>query len=532
MCADRRSYLPVNNEANEKEISSVTGIRQREGQQTKLPPVIRRQLSGDGGGGESVFHTARSNLSGFEQSGGGGDDREVEKAKSISQPLLYWKMVDDNDGDQNGKRHVFVVNEEKKHSKKNYVSLTETKMNGPVDLDVEKGDQLVFDKEKLENDRKENIGNHIPVSKPLAQAQISAASAHSVAWPTQEQLENFATREKHKKAKRYYQKQVDLVKNFQEDKAFVDKFTQDEDEVKRELRKEIVSRSDDILAKLSLIANICLLAAKSVAAALSGSLVVIGTVVDSATDITAGLVIYLTNRAIVKRDMYKYPRGRTRLQPIALVIISVIMGACSVQVMSKSLESIITGKLDIDVELPTIIIMISTIVTKFCLMVACYMYRSPACSVLAQDHRNDVISNSVALICAYLANRFWKYLDPVAAIVVSCYILITWLRTGNEHVKALSGKAAKPEFINRIVKICLDHRPPLKQIDTVLAYHYGTKYLVEIDVVLDKNLSLKDAHDIAEPLQRKIEHLPDVERAFVHIDYETDHRPDYEHKVV
>uniref|UniRef100_A0A0M3JQ49 Putative cation efflux protein/ zinc transporter (inferred by orthology to a S. mansoni protein) n=1 Tax=Anisakis simplex TaxID=6269 RepID=A0A0M3JQ49_ANISI len=52
---------------------------------------------------------------------------------------------------------------------------------------------------------------------------------------------------------------------------------------------------------------------------LSGSLSIISSLVDSAVDITSGLVIWLTARAIRKRDPYMYPRGRTRLQPIALV---------------------------------------------------------------------------------------------------------------------------------------------------------------------------------------------------------------------
>ena len=33
------------------------------------------------------------------------------------------------------------------------------------------------------------------------------------------------------------------------------------------------------------------------------------------------------------------------------------------------------------------------------------------------------------------------------------------------------------------------------------------------------------AHDIAQRLQDKIELLPNVERAFVHVDHETEHRP-------
>ena len=42
---------------------------------------------------------------------------------------------------------------------------------------------------------------------------------------------------------------------------------------------------------------------------------------------------------------------------------------------------------------------------------------------------------------------------------------------------------------------------------------------------------LQESHDIGEALQIQIEKLTEVERAFVHIDYEATHAPDLEHSV-
>jgi hypothetical protein len=53
---------------------------------------------------------------------------------------------------------------------------------------------------------------------------------------------------------------------------------------------------------------------------------------------------------------------------------------------------------------------------------------------------------------------------------------------------------------------------------------------VEVDVVMDENLPLKVTHDVGQTLQRKLEGLADVERAFVHIDYEHEHDIHEEHK--
>lgn len=78
----------------------------------------------------------------------------------------------------------------------------------------------------------------------------------------------------------------------------------------------------------------------------------------------------------------------------------------------------------------------------------------------------------------------------------------------------------------------MEHDERIDFIDTVYVYHFGTRFLVEVHIVLDKNMTLKKAHDISEALQTNIESLDEVERAFVHCDYEYSHMPADEHKVV
>lgn len=56
----------------------------------------------------------------------------------------------------------------------------------------------------------------------------------------------------------------------------------------------------------------------------------------------------------------------------------------------------------------------------------------------------------------------------------------------------------------------MDHDQRITHLDTVYVYHYGTKFLVEVHIVLDEDMSLRVAHDISESLQINIESLPDV----------------------
>ena len=73
----------------------------------------------------------------------------------------------------------------------------------------------------------------------------------------------------------------------------------------------------------------------------------------------------------------------------------------------------------------------------------------------------------------------------------------------------------------------MPHSPMIRAIDTVRAYTSGPRLVVEVDVVMDPNESLMATHDVAEELQMKLESLPNVERAYVHVDYETTHKPEH-----
>jgi divalent metal cation (Fe/Co/Zn/Cd) transporter len=96
----------------------------------------------------------------------------------------------------------------------------------------------------------------------------------------------------------------------------------------------------------------------------------------------------------------------------------------------------------------------------------------------------------------------------------------------------LTGHTARPDFLKKITWIALNHHPKVQLIDTVRAFHFGNNFLVEVDIVLPEEMSLRESHDIGESLQHKIERLPEVERAFVHLDYECEHHPWSEHKQV
>ncbi|RAL63405.1 hypothetical protein DID88_003829 [Monilinia fructigena] len=94
----------------------------------------------------------------------------------------------------------------------------------------------------------------------------------------------------------------------------------------------------------------------------------------------------------------------------------------------------------------------------------------------------------------------------------------------------LVGKSAPQEFLNKLVYVAVTHDPRILMIDTARAYSAGEKYYVEVDIIMAQEETLKVTHDVSQTLQRKLEGLADVERAFVHVDYDDLHDIFEEHK--
>lgn len=154
----------------------------------------------------------------------------------------------------------------------------------------------------------------------------------------------------------------------------------------------------------------------------------------------------------------------------------------------------------------------------------------PTLEALALDHWNDCLSNlvaAVALLFTLVSPKLW-FLDPAGAIIISLYIIHSWYETGKEQIEQLTGKSAPDEFIQELSELASNFDERMV-VDHLRVYHFGPKFLVEVEVVLPKDTLLFESHDLGMELQYEIEGREEVERCFVHIDYER--RPYDEHVV-
>lgn len=273
--------------------------------------------------------------------------------------------------------------------------------------------------------------------------------------------------------------------------------------------------------------NTLLLVGKIIITVLTSSMSIIASLVDSILDFLSTFIIYIANKLSTTKNwqtQHAYPIGRSRLEPLGILIFSVIIIISFFQVGQEAFKKLLSSQgSPVQIGVESIIIMLLTILCKLGCFYWCSHSKSSSVRALAQDAKTDVIFNLVSLIMptiGYYAHIWW--LDPLGALLLSIYIVVEWGKTAFEHIDNLTGALANELDYKVILYLSYRFAESIKQITALKVYHMGDNLNVEIDLVFNYeefNLTFKDCHDIAEALQYSIETLPMIERAFVHIDY-------------
>lgn len=207
---------------------------------------------------------------------------------------------------------------------------------------------------------------------------------------------SFVNRKK-RKLRQYYEAQTELQRLIEEDRELLKKFEAEHlkdrsygnrngvnGPIPHVVEEEKVRRRDTILAQTSVVLNVILLVGLFVIFIRSMSMSILATAVDAAADLTSGVIIWAAARMIHRRDSYKYPRGRTRLEPLSIVIVSVVMAVVNLEVVIQSIEKMLSGNLTIEIDKIAITIMAISVGLKIILMTVCCIFSSPNAQVLAQ----------------------------------------------------------------------------------------------------------------------------------------------------
>lgn len=153
---------------------------------------------------------------------------------------------------------------------------------------------------------------------------------------------------------------------------------------------------------LSFVANIVLFLTKAFLAFFTGSIAILASAFESFLDILSNGIIFFTIRVIRQKNIYTYPVGKSRMEPLGIVVFSVVITTSFIQVLVSSVKQLTEENRQVQhVDLGPISLglLLANIVIKGILWFWCITVKgSSSVRALAQDHENDVVFNIASTI--------------------------------------------------------------------------------------------------------------------------------------
>jgi hypothetical protein len=171
----------------------------------------------------------------------------------------------------------------------------------------------------------------------------------------------------------------------QDTEGRVEPFLPDEEQEKRRIGR----RNAKWAININVIANILLLIAKGIAAGYSSSLSLIASLADSALDLLCTAIVFTTHKLVewrLHKLRKKFPVGRRRLEPLGILVFSVIMIISFVQILKESVEKLMSKGPHEATALPPIAIgaLAATIGLKGIIWFGCIRIKTTQVQALAQ----------------------------------------------------------------------------------------------------------------------------------------------------
>ena len=286
------------------------------------------------------------------------------------------------------------------------------------------------------------------------------------------------------------------------------------------MEKTGMGRAESTAIWLGIIGNAALFTGKIIIGLLFNSIAIISDSLNSFTDIIASAVVFLSVRSSHKAPDADHPFGHKRAQPLAGLVIAIFTGIVGFQVIVQSVTRLFSGE-QIEKGILPILLVIAVMVIKLGMhlyvRVVAARTRSPALKASAADHRNDVLISAAVLIGVVAANLGLPIVEPIVAIVIGLWIIRAGFSIGRDNIKYLMGEAPPRELVDGILAAARAI-PGVLALNDVFAHYVGTTVEIEVHINVDSRLHVEEAHAIGKKVQRAIEGMEDVSRAFIHID--------------
>jgi len=275
------------------------------------------------------------------------------------------------------------------------------------------------------------------------------------------------------------------------------------------------------ISAVSIVCNMLLTAFKLIAGFVANSAALIADAVHSASDVLGSLIVMIGAVFSHKAPDEAHPYGHEKMECIASILLGNILLLVGIAIGYSGIEKIISGTaIKVPGSLALVAAAVSIVVKE-----ALYWYtiigarkiNSVSLKAEAWHHRSDALS-SIGSFAGVLGARLgYPILDPIAAIVISLFILKVAFSIFKESIDRLVDHSCDEVETDKMVE-ALKTVPGILGVDDIKTRLFGSRTYVDVEIRADGEQKLVEAHAIAEDAHHKLEEeFPDVKHCTVHV---------------
>lgn len=284
-----------------------------------------------------------------------------------------------------------------------------------------------------------------------------------------------------------------------------------------ELKKD---RLLEKITKNTIIMNVLLSLLKVFIGIFGKSSVLIADGIHSVSDVFTTVLAYIGVRISEKTCDDDHQYGHEKLEPVMSKLLATFLFLTAIFIGYSAVKNIQNGNFSRPSTITLFAAFLSIVVKE-------WMYRytlkgaiileSSALKADAWHHRSDALSSIAAVIGIAGALVGYEILEPIVTIGISAFIMKISVNIYIESVKSLIDTAVDQDTFNDIKDIVLKV-DGVKRIDMIKTRLHASKIYVDLEIGVDKDLSLKDAHDIAEEVHDNLEKSNEkIKHCMVHV---------------
>lgn len=298
-----------------------------------------------------------------------------------------------------------------------------------------------------------------------------------------------------------------------------------------EQQTDTVSRSSTIdeaaaIRKISFVSvagNAVLSGFKLFAGIVGNSGAMISDSIHSFSDVITTVIAWIGVKVSKKEADSDHPYGHERIECIASLLLGIILLATGLGVGKVGLENILSGSYE-TLAIPSVIALVAAIVSIVS-KEAMYWYtrhyailiHSSAFLADAWHHRSDAFSSIGSLMGIGGAMLGFPVMDSVASVVICLFIVKASYDILKDGVVKLLDTSCGEGYEKQMERY-IAAQEGVVHVDSLRSRMFGNKVYIDLEIQVDGEKSLRDAHQVAEHVHDQVERtFPDVKHIMIHL---------------